>query len=45
MRKLMLLGVLGLMVLGLESLLSVPQLSAPQSLSYTDWDRIKDFFH
>ena len=41
----MVLGILGLMVLGLESLLSAPKFAAPQNLTYTDWDRIKDLFH
>jgi hypothetical protein len=54
MRKLVLLGVVGLLVLGLERLLAGgprPAALAPaqnQSLSYipsSDWDRFKELFH
>jgi hypothetical protein len=47
MRKLVLLGLLGILMIGLESLLSPSQapVQPQESLSYTDWQRLKELFH
>ena len=47
MRKLVLLGLIGVLMIGLERLLTPPPEEAKplESLSYTDWDRLKELFH
>ncbi len=46
MRKLALLGALGLLALGLERLTANPSaLTSGPRVSYSDWDSFKELFH